>query len=58
MVKNHLCAGDIRDLDSIPGWEDPLKEGTAIRYSCLENTMDRGAWRATVHVVTGLDTTE
>ena len=20
-------------------------------YSCLENPMDRGAWRATVHVV-------
>ena len=29
------------------GWEDPL-----------ENSMDRGAWWATVHEVTELDTTE
>ena len=28
------------------------------QYSCLENPMDRGAWRATVHgVAGGLDTT-
>ena len=27
-------------------------------YSCLENTMDRGAWRATVHVAAESDTTE
>ena len=27
--------------------EDPLEEGTAtMQYSCLENPMDRGAWRA------------
>ena len=25
------------------GWDDPLEEGMAIQYSCLENTMDRGA---------------
>ena len=31
------------------GWEDPLeKEGV----SCLENSMDRGAWQDTVHGVT------
>ena len=23
--------------------------GYALQYSCLENSMDRGAWRATVH---------
>ena len=23
--------------------------GNRLRYSCLENPMDRGAWRATVH---------
>ena len=30
------------------GWEDPLEEGmtTPLQYSCLENPMDRGAWRA------------
>ena len=25
--------------------------GTALQYSCLENPMDRGAWRAVVHGV-------
>ena len=37
------------------GWEDLLEEGTAthsIKYSCLEDAMDRGAWQATVHGVT------
>ena len=35
------------------GWEDPLEEGMAtLQYSCLENPMDRGAWRAAVHGVT------
>ena len=34
------------------GWEDPLeKEMTTHSSSCLENSMDRGAWRATVHGV-------
>ena len=32
--------------------EDPLEEGMATHISCLENPMDRGAWRATVHGVT------
>ena len=35
------------------GWEDPLEEGNGnpLQYSCLENSMDRGAWQATVHGV-------
>ena len=33
------------------GWKDPLEEDMAT-HSCLENPMDRGAWRATVHGVT------
>ena len=35
------------------GWEDPLEEGhgNILQYSCLENPMDRGAWRAAVHGV-------
>ena len=35
------------------GREDPLEKETAIypQYSCLENLMDGGAWRATVHGV-------
>ena len=32
--------------------------GNPLQYSCLENSMGRGAWRATVHGVPELDTTE
>ena len=28
------------------------RNGNPLQYSCLENPKDRGAWRATVHVVT------
>ena len=31
------------------GGEDPPEKEMALQYSCLENLMDRGAWRATVH---------
>ena len=33
------------------GWEDSPGggNGNPLQYSCLENPMDRGAWRATVH---------
>jgi len=43
-----------RDAGSIPGWERSLGKGNGnpLQYSCLENPMDRGAWRATVHGVT------
>ena len=42
------------DLGSIPGLERSPGEGNGnpLQYSCLENSMDRGAWRATVHGVT------
>ena len=42
------------DQGLIPGWERSPGEGNGspFQYSCLENPMDRGAWRATVHVVT------
>ena len=42
------------DVGSIPGsGMPPPGEGKSnpLRYSCLENPMDRGAWRATVHEV-------
>ena len=32
--------------------------GYPLQYSCLENPMDRGGWRPTVHGVTESDTTE
>ena len=39
--------------------EDPLEEEMATQYSCLENPMDREAWRATVcGVAEGSDMTE
>ena len=36
------------------GLEDPLEKenGNPLQYSCMENPMDRGAWRETVHGVT------
>ena len=41
------------DLGSIPGSGRSPGEGNGnpLQYSCLENPMDRGAWRATVHGV-------
>ena len=32
--------------------------GNLLQYSCLENSMDRGAWQATVHGTTESDVTE
>ena len=45
---------DVRDTGSIPGLGTSSGEGSGhlLQYSCLENPMDRGAWRATVHGVT------
>ena len=41
------------DVSSIPGWGRSPGEGNGnpLLYSCLENSMDRGAWWATVHGV-------
>ena len=54
MVKNPPAnAGGIRDAGLIPGSGRSPGEGhgTPLQYSCLEDPMDRGAWRATVHEV-------
>ena len=42
------------------GWEKSPGEGNGnpLQYSCLENSMERGAWWATVHGVSELDTTD
>ena len=54
MVKNlPVNAGDIRDEGLIPGSGRSPSEGNGypLKYSCLENPMDRGVWQATVHRV-------
>ena len=45
---------DAGDRGLIPVWgRIPGREhGNLLQYSCLENPMDRGAWWATVHMVT------
>ena len=48
------------DPGLIPGWGRSAGEGNGylLQYSCLENSMDRGAWWVTVRGITELDTTE
>ena len=47
-------AGDARDMGLVPGLErsSRVRNGNPFQYSCLENPMERGAWRATGHGVT------
>ena len=52
MVKNLPAnTGDSRGESSIPGLgrSPGVRNGNSLQYSCLENSMDRGAWRVTVH---------
>ena len=61
MIKNLLAnVEDARDTGSIPGWVRFPQEGhgNPLQYSYLENSMDRGAWQATMHGVSELDVTE
>ena len=46
-------ASNVGDLGSIPGLGRYLGEGNdnPLQYCCLENSMDRRAWQATVHGV-------
>ena len=51
VVKNWPAnAGDLRDSGLIPGLGRSPGEGNgnSLQYCCLENCLDRGAWRATV----------
>ena len=50
--KESACSAG--DSSLIPGLERSAGEGNGhpLQYSCLENPMDRGAWRAAVHGVT------
>ena len=54
VVKNPPAnARDTRDMGSVSGSGRTSGggHGDPLQYSCLENPMDRGAWRATVHRV-------
>ena len=54
VVKNLPAnAGDLKDAGSIleAGRSPGGGHGNPLYYSCLENPMDRGAWRAMVHGV-------
>ena len=48
-----VSAWNAEDLGSIPESERSPGEGNGnpLQYSCLENSMDGGAWWATVHRV-------
>ena len=55
MVKNPPAkAEDVRDVSSIPGLgrSPGGGHGNPLQYSCLENSMDKGAWWAIVRGVT------
>ena len=58
VMKPPANAGDVRDTGSIPGSGRSPGEGNdnPLQYSCLENLMDRGAWKATVHGITKTNT--
>ena len=47
-------SGDIRDLGSIlgSGRSSGVGNGNPLQYSCLENSVDGGAWHATVQGAT------
>ena len=54
VVKNTPAnAGDAREVGLIPGSGrfPGVEYGNLPQYSCLENSMDRGAWQAIVHGV-------
>ena len=49
--KDSTCSeGDAGDMGLIPGWGRCPGGGIGnpLQYSCLENSMDRGTWQATV----------
>ena len=61
VVKNLPAnAGEARDSGSIPGLgrSPGIGNDNPLQYSSLENSMDRGAWWATVHGFQRLDTIE
>ena len=68
-MKNTYIPGGSDGKESICSAEDPAlirglgrfsgeRNDNPLQYSCLENSMDSGAWQATAHGVAELDTTE
>ena len=55
--KKPACIAE--DMGSIPGSGTSPGEGNGylLQHCCLENSMDRGAWQATVHGVVESNTT-
>ena len=51
MVKNLLANSGDPGLIPGSGRSPGERHGYTLQYSCLENSMDRGAWQATVHRV-------
>ena len=45
---------NVEDIDLIPrlGWSPREGNSNPLKYSCLGNPMDRGAWKATAHGTT------
>ena len=58
MVKKSDCSegdrGSLPGLGRSPGGEN----GYPLQFSCLENSMNRGTWQATVHGITEMDIIE
>ena len=55
--KESAC--NVGDPDSIPGLgRSPEGNGNSLQNSCLENSMDRGAWQAIVPGISDSDMTE
>ena len=52
VVKNSPANAGDQGLIPVSGRSPGGGNGNPLQYSCLENSMDRGAWRATVHGVT------
>ena len=51
VVKNTAANAGEWALTPGSGWSLEEGHGNLLQYSCLENSMDRGAWQATVHGV-------
>ena len=58
VIKESAC--NVGDLSSIPGLGRSPGEGNGnpLQYSCLENSVDRGAWRASLRSREESDTTD